>query len=76
MSREERQALRAAIIAGPGDCVLSADEAAVFLGNIHPATLRKLDVPRADVAGTKYLKSQLLAYVRVRLSARILEPTG
>jgi hypothetical protein len=36
--------------------------------------LRSSDVPRAAVAGgPKYLKSQCLAYVRVRLSTRILE---
>lgn len=65
-------ALRVAIVAGAGDCVLTPDEAATLMG-VSASWLRASDVPRANVAGTKYLKSQCLAYVRVRLSTRILE---
>jgi hypothetical protein len=73
---QERAALRAAIIAGPGDCVLTPEEAAAFMG-VGTTWLRTSDVPRAPVAGgPKYLKSQCLAYIRVRLSARILETAG
>jgi hypothetical protein len=71
--RDERKVLRTAIIAGAFDAPLSHDEAAAFLG-VSSTWLRASDVPRAHVAGgPKYLKSQLVAYVRVRLSSRILE---
>lgn len=66
-----REALRLAVIAGSTDCVLTPTEAAAFMG-ISESALRASDVPRADVAGTKYLKSQCIAYVRVRLSSRII----
>lgn len=53
--------------------MLSAKEAAAVM-DVSTSWLRGSDVPRAKVAGhPKYLKSQCLAYVRVRLSARILE---
>lgn len=64
--------LRHAIIAGPGDAILSHREAAALLG-VSEAWLRKSDVPRANVAGgPKYLKSECLKYVAVRLSHRVL----
>jgi hypothetical protein len=73
MTEQERAILRSAVIAGPGDCILSQEEAAAVMG-VSVAWLRRSDVPVAPVAGgPKYLKSQCLAYVRVRLSARILE---
>lgn len=73
MDKAERAALRRAVIAGPGDCVLEPDEAAAFLG-VGERWLRDSDVPRApNVAGPKYLKSQLIAYVEVRLTHRILK---
>lgn len=71
MTKEQRAALRAAIIAGSTDCSLSVEEAAVFMG-VGVTTLRDLDVPRADVAGTKYLKSECIKYVVTRLTHRIL----
>jgi hypothetical protein len=72
LTDEQRFALRAAIIAGLGDCVLDPEEAAAVL-NVSPSWLRASDIPRADVAGTKYLKSQCLAYVRVRLSHQVMD---
>lgn len=73
LSDQEKASLRAAVIAGPGDCVLTQDEAAALM-HVSVNWLRTSDVPRASVAGgPKYLKSQCLAYVRVRLSARIIE---
>jgi hypothetical protein len=69
----ERAALRAAIIAGPTDCALDAQEAATFMG-VSESWLRSSDVPRAPVAGVKYLKSQCLLYVRCRLSHQLLDP--
>lgn len=72
MSDEFRRALRLAVIAGPTDCPLSPEEAAAFM-NVSESWLRGSDVPRGDAAGTKYLKSQCIAYLRVRLSSRIIE---
>ena len=63
--------LRTAIIAGPGDAILDPGEAAAVMG-VSEAWLRRSDVPRADVAGPKYLKSECLKYVAVRLSHRVL----
>lgn len=71
---EFRRAVRLAVISGQADAPLSPGEAAAFLG-VSESWLRASDVPRADVAGTKYLKSQLVAYVRVRLSHRIIDAT-
>jgi hypothetical protein len=73
VTREERAALRAAIIAGPTDCEMTVEETAVFMG-IGVSTLRdKLtDLPKADVAGTKYMKSECIKYTIARLSHRIL----
>lgn len=71
MTAEDRVALRRAVIAGPTDCALDGQEAAVFLG-ISETSLRALDVPRANVAGPKYLKSQLILYVQLRLSHRLI----
>lgn len=65
-------AVRLAVIAGAGDAVLNPTEAAALMG-VSESWLRASDVPRANVAGTKYLKSQCLAYVRARLSHRIME---
>lgn len=67
--------LRAAIIAGPGDAILTPPEAAALMG-VSVSWLRASDVPRADVAGTKYLKSECLKYVAVRLSHRILDKSA
>lgn len=73
MTKEARAQLRTAIIAGATDCELTVEEAAVFMG-IGETTLRELrDIPRADVAGTKYLKSECIKYVKARLSHSILE---
>ena len=66
-----RDELRLAVIAGAGDAVLTPSEAAALMG-VSERWLRGSDVPRADVAGTKYLKSECLKYVAVRLSHRIL----
>lgn len=66
--------LRIAIIAGATDAVLDPGEAAALMG-VSESWLRASDVPRANVGGTKYLKSQCLAYVRVRLSHRIIDPS-
>jgi hypothetical protein len=64
--------LRAAIIAGPGDAVLSPEEAAAVM-DVSLSWLRRSDVPvaRKDVGGVKYLKSECLKYVATRLSHRI-----
>lgn len=75
MTEEQRLQLRATIIAGRTNCPLTPDEAAAFLG-ISVSTLRSSDIPRAGVFGTKYLKSELLKYVKARLSHRILDSTG
>ena len=64
--------LREAIIAGATDCVLTPTEAAALMG-VGVSWLRESDVPRAAVAGTKYLKSECLAYVAARLSHRVLK---
>lgn len=66
------QQLRREIIAGQGDAVLDPGEAAAMLG-VSEAWLRASDVPRANVAGTKYLKSQCLAYVACRLTHRVIQ---
>lgn len=71
MTREDRAALRLAVIAGPTDCVMDPPEAAAFL-TVSESWLRSSDVPRADAAGTKYLKSQLILYVKLRLSHQLL----
>lgn len=71
MTKEDREILRRAIIAGATDCALTPSEAAVFLG-ISESSLRESDIPRAPVAGTKYLKSVLLQYVKLRLSHQLL----
>lgn len=68
----DRDAIRLAVIGGAGDAVLSPAEAAAVMG-VSESWLRSSDVPRASVAGTKYLKSQCLAYVRARLTHRVLE---
>lgn len=75
LSDEQRFALRMAVIAGPTDCPLSTEEAAVFLGRSE-TFVRSSDFPRADVGGAVFLKSELLKGVRAKLSHRILEPTG
>jgi len=73
MDRAERDALRRAVIAGPGDCILEPAEAAAIMG-VSERWLRDSDVPRApNVAGPKYLKSQCIAYVEVRLTHRVLK---
>lgn len=72
MTKEQRAALRAAILAGPTDCEMTVEETAVFMG-ISASSLRELDLPTADVAGRKYLKSECLKYIRARLSHRLLE---
>lgn len=61
--------LRDAVIAGATDAVLTQAEAAAFLG-VSESWLRRSDVPRASVAGPKYLKSQCLLYVLQRFSHR------
>lgn len=70
-----KASLRIAIIAGAGDCVLDPCEAAVVMG-VSESWLRGSDVPRAKVAGVKYLKSECVKYVAVRLSHRILEKSA
>ena len=70
MTKAQRARLRAAIIAGPGDAVLSPQEAAAVM-DVSESWLRRSDVPRAKAPGVKYLKSQCLAYVANRLSHRI-----
>ena len=72
LAKARRDALRLAVIAGAGDAVLTPDEAAVVMG-VSESWLRRSDVPRAPVAGVKYLKSECLAYVRQRLTHRITE---
>lgn len=74
MTPEQKIALRAAIIAGPTDCPMTTEEAAVFLGRSE-TFVRTSDFPRATV-GSAYLfmKSELLKGVRSKLSHRILEP--
>jgi hypothetical protein len=72
VTKEDRDALRRAIIAGPTDCPLTPPEAAAFLG-IAESTLRESDCPRADIGGTKYLKSQCILYVKLRLSHQLLD---
>lgn len=67
----DRNALRVAIIAGSGDAILSLEEAAAVM-SVSVSWLSRSDVPRADVAGPKYLKSECLKYVAVRLSHRVL----
>jgi hypothetical protein len=57
---------------------MTPEEAEVFMGR-SSSFLRASDLPRANVGGTLYLKSELLKGVRVKLSHRILdtlEPTG
>lgn len=72
MTEHERVALRLAIIAGATDCALTVEEAAIFMG-IGVTKLRELNVPRADIGGTKYLKSECLKFVATRLTHRILD---
>jgi hypothetical protein len=72
LTESAKAALRQAIIAGAGDCILEPGEAAIVMG-VSESWLRASDVPRAKVAGVKYLKSECLKYVAVRLSHRILE---
>ena len=67
----ERDTIRLAIISGEGDAILTPSEAAAVM-NVSETWLRRSDVPRAKVGGTKYLKSECLKYVAVRLSHRIL----
>ena len=71
MSTVDRSAIRIAVISGLGDAVLSPSEAAALMG-VSEAWLRRSDVPRANVGGTKYLKSECLKYVAARLSHRVL----
>lgn len=67
----DRLSIRLAVIGGAGDAVLSVGEAAAVMG-VSETWLRNSDVPRAQVAGTKYLKSECLKYVAARLSHRIV----
>ncbi len=66
----DRAALRAAIIAGATDCPLTPGEAALFIGR-SSAWVRKSDLPRTEDG--LYLKSEILKYMRARLSHTILE---
>ena len=66
----DKSALRVAIIAGATDCALSPSEAAAFIG-ISESALRTSDIPRAQVFGPKYLKSECLKYIQARLSHRV-----
>jgi hypothetical protein len=75
MTDAQRRTLRAAIIAGPTDCPLTPDEAEVFMGR-SVSYLRASDLPRADIGGPLYLKSELLKGVKAKLSHRIMEPTA
>src|SRR5262249_49759021 len=68
---EERAELRRRVIAGETDCPLSLHEAATLMG-VSPSWLRRSDVPRAPVAGVKYLKPQCLLYVANRLSHTLI----
>lgn len=72
MTDEQRAQLRALMIAGAGDAVLSPEEAAAVMG-VSLSWLRRSEVPRArhGVGGVKYLKSECLAYVAAHLSHRI-----
>lgn len=72
MTDEERAALRRELITGPNDCLMNPQETAAFMG-ISEASLRNLPVPRADIAGPKYLKSQCLLYVKHHLSHQLLD---
>jgi hypothetical protein len=71
MTKEERAALRRAMIGGPTDCPLTPEEAAAFMGR-SPSWLRASDVPRTE--DSLYLKSECLKYIKCRLSHTILEP--
>lgn len=72
LSPEQREKLRLAVLAGDTDAPLTLDEAAAFMG-VSASWLRRSDVPRAPGAGgVRYLKSECLAFVRVRLSHRIV----
>lgn len=71
MTKPDRDALRLAVIAGETDCAMTPPEAAAFLG-VSESWLRESDVPRSDVGGTKYLKSTLVQYVRLRQSHQLL----
>jgi hypothetical protein len=75
LTDDQRFQLRAAIIAGPTDCPLTPEEAEVFMGRSE-SFLRGSDLPRANVGGTLYLKSELLKGVRAKLSHRILDTAG
>lgn len=72
MTPEERRAFRIAVIAGATDCVLSPAEGAAFIG-VSESWLRESDCPRANLAGPKYLKSQLLLFVKLRLSHQLVD---
>lgn len=75
MTPEQRFQLRVAIIAGETDCPMNAEEAAIFLHRSH-SFLRETDMPRADIGGPLFLKSEILKYVKNRLSHRIMEQAG
>lgn len=73
MTPEQKIALRAAIIAGPTDCPLTTEEAAVFLGRSE-TFMRTSDFPRANIGSSYlFLKSELVKGVRAKLSHRILD---
>lgn len=71
MTKDDREAIRRAIIAGETDCSMTPPEAAAFLG-VSESWLRESDIPRSDVGGPKYLKSTLILYVRLRQSHQLL----
>lgn len=72
MTADERAALRVALIVSADEAILSAEEAAAVM-DVSSSWLLRSDVPRAPVAGVKFLKSQCLLYVKNRLT-HTLEP--
>lgn len=73
LTDDQKWQLRMAVIAGATDCPLNPDEAEVFLGR-SASFLRASDIPRANIGGPLYLKSEILKAVKVHLSHRILDP--
>lgn len=67
MTSQDREALRRELIVHAEEAVLDIEEAAALMG-VSTTWLKRSDVPRAPVAGVKFLKSQCLAYVRARLT--------
>lgn len=59
MSKDEKAALRAALIAGPADCPMSVDETCAFVG-WSESSLMASTIPRGKEQGRVYfMKSQV-----------------